>query len=226
MNYTTKAIVFSNLKYGDKSLIIKAYTDTHGLISFISARKKAKQNLASLYQPFNRLQLNFSFQNKKSLQRIKESCLESSYASQTSIVHSSIKLFLSELCLRLIQEEEENNEIFNFLWDQTIALETTQTNLANFNIDFIREIVKVIGISPNYDTLGEFFDFREAQFVFNKPNHNDYIEGIRPLLKSKNPLSKNQRSIVLNFYLYYLEAQFGGNISKLKSLQILQTVFA
>ncbi|MEQ8907792.1 MAG: DNA repair protein RecO C-terminal domain-containing protein [Vicingaceae bacterium] len=144
-------------------------------------------------------------------------------------MRSAIKLFLAELSLKLIPEEDLHDELFNFLWKKSSMLEEKDTSLSSFNLSFVHELSQILGFQPNFNTDGEYFDYRESQFVSNKPTHQDFEFGLNEPVKrflSGNSLNRNERSKLLNFYLLYFEAQFGGNISRLKSLEVLQAVFA
>ncbi|MEM7380297.1 MAG: recombination protein O N-terminal domain-containing protein, partial [Bacteroidota bacterium] len=101
MQVTTKAIVFSSLKYGDTSLIVKAFTASDGLKSYllkgVLASKKGKLK-AAYFQPLMQLELVAFHKNKGTLERIREAKVYYPYSSvYQDLTKNAIVLFLSEM---------------------------------------------------------------------------------------------------------------------------------
>jgi len=75
MQVTTRAIVLSSLKYGDTSLIVKAFTLSDGLKSYllkgVLTSKKGKLKSA-YFQPLTQLELVANHKNKGTLEAIRE----------------------------------------------------------------------------------------------------------------------------------------------------------
>ncbi|WP_431111606.1 DNA repair protein RecO, partial [Winogradskyella poriferorum] len=75
MQITTKAIVLSSLKYGDTSLIVRAFTESDGVKSYllkgVLASKKGKLKPA-YFLPLMQLELVAVHKNKGTLETIKE----------------------------------------------------------------------------------------------------------------------------------------------------------
>ncbi len=75
MLITTKGIVFSAIKYGEADLIVKCFTQKHGVKTFllrgILKSKKGKLK-ASLFQPLTQLEMVASHKDKGTLEYIKE----------------------------------------------------------------------------------------------------------------------------------------------------------
>ncbi|MGI9547618.1 MAG: DNA repair protein RecO, partial [Flavobacteriaceae bacterium] len=101
MQVTTKAIVLSSLKFGDTSLIVKAFTLSDGLQTYllkgILASKKAKLKTA-YFQPLTQLEIVANHKFKGSMESIREARVYYHYQSTHSdITKNSIALFLSEV---------------------------------------------------------------------------------------------------------------------------------
>jgi len=108
----TKAIVLSALKYQEKSLIVKCFTQSDGLKSYFVpnafAAKKSNQKIA-YFQPLTILEIEATHKNKGTLEHFKESRLATPYNSDnTNIVQSTILIFLSEVMHHRSREEETN----------------------------------------------------------------------------------------------------------------------
>ena len=101
MVIATKAIVLSSLKFGDSDLIVKCFTASSGLKSYllrnILKSKKGKLKV-SLFQPLTILEIEASHKNKGNLERIKEAKVYYSYQTlHTQIVKSSMTIFIAEI---------------------------------------------------------------------------------------------------------------------------------
>jgi len=75
MQIKTKAIVLSALKYQEKSLIVKCFTEEAGMVSFFVrnafAKGKSAQKIA-YFQPLTILDIDFVYKNKGGLEYYKD----------------------------------------------------------------------------------------------------------------------------------------------------------
>ena len=109
----TKAIVISSIKYGEADLIVKCFTQSDGLKSYllrnILKSKKGKLRTA-MFQPLTQLDIEANHKDKGTLETIREAKVTYHYQTlHTDVVKSSIVLFLSEI-LRNAIEYIENLE--------------------------------------------------------------------------------------------------------------------
>jgi len=119
MQVTTKAVILTSLKYGDTSLIVKAFTLSDGLKTYllkgILSAKKGKMR-AALFQPLTQLELVANHRNKGTLESIREAKVSYHYQTlHTHIAKNSLTLFLAEMLSNSIYEEEQNEALFYFL---------------------------------------------------------------------------------------------------------------
>jgi DNA repair protein RecO (recombination protein O) len=115
----TKAIVISSLKYQEKSLIVKCFTQSDGLKSYFVqsaySGKKSNQKIA-YFQPLTILEIEANHKNKGTLEHFKEIKLATAYQTiNTDIFKSTIVIFLSEMLHHSIHEEEKNEDLFTCL---------------------------------------------------------------------------------------------------------------
>ena len=90
----TKAIVLSSIKFQEKSLIVKCFTESDGLKSYFVqsaySNKKANQKIA-YFQPLTIIQIEANHKNKGTLEHFKEIKLAHSFHTiNTDIVKSTI----------------------------------------------------------------------------------------------------------------------------------------
>ncbi|HEA30452.1 MAG TPA: DNA repair protein RecO [Leeuwenhoekiella sp.] len=238
MLVTTPAIVISALKYGEADLIVKCYTQSDGLKSYLLRRilkaKKGKLRTA-MFQPATQLEIVANHKNKGTLESIREAKILHPYQSlHTNIAKTSIVLFLSELLRNVIQEEEENAALYTFLEHAFLWLDA-QDHAANFHLLFLLELTKYLGFYP--DTSKEelhYFNLEKGQFqdhadLYTISNENLDLFKELLLLKFENLhlLKLNQKSraelitILLNYYDLHLQG-----FKKPRSLSVLNSLFS
>ncbi|MEM7486582.1 MAG: DNA repair protein RecO [Bacteroidota bacterium] len=238
MQVTTKAIVLSSLKYGDTSLIVKAFTASDGLKSYLlkgvlnSKRGKVK---AAYFLPLMQLEIVASHKNKGTLESIREVRVNQPYKTlHTDIVKNSMVLFLAEMLGNSIQEQEEDKALFHYLEYALFWLDEHPSN-SNFHILFLLNITKYLGFYPDTSFQdGPFFDLMEGSFS-KTPTLNPLIQdenlihfkkflGINFDTLDTIRMGKSQRQELLKKVILYFELHLHG-FRKPKSLAVLNAVF-
>ena len=227
MYHQTKGIVISNTKYGETSIVCKLYTQDFGLQTYIVNGVRKKKGNSIYYQALSLLELTVYHKEKSSLQRIKEAKPYYQYQSLPyEIEKSSIAFFMTEVLQKCLKEEEENNPLFEFIWQSLIELDTQEIN-NQFHLHFLVQLSIYLGFYPNTkDERKRFFDMINGTFENTQPEHKHYFENTEPLLKLLNGRSvekKNKRFILKKLIEYY-QLHVEG-FSKLKTLDILETIF-
>ena len=238
MELTTKAIVLSSLKYGDTSLIVRAFTEAEGLKSYLlkgvlsSKRGKLK---AALFQPLTQLELVARHKNKGTLESIREAKVAYPYTSlHSDIVKNAVVLFLAEVLSNSIQEEQQDQSLYNYMEYGLIWLDSN-ASITNFHLLFLINLTKYLGFYPDdSNTHGNYFDLLEGCFR-TVPSLNPLIEneaanvlkrflGINFDALNGIKTTKQQRLELLNKWVLYFELHLQG-FKKPKSLAVLNAVF-
>lgn len=167
--YSSPAIVFRMVRYGETSIICDAYTREHGLRSFIASgiRTSKKSGIAALYRPLSIVELTAPDAEEK-LSRVKEiRCLHPYRFVADHIVHSSIAMFLIEVARNSIREKETNTELFDFLYNWLLFLDSDPTPHPLLPILFLTELAHMLGFGPlnNHSEQKPYFDLNEGTFV-------------------------------------------------------------
>lgn len=169
MLVTTKAIVISTLRYQEKSLIVKCFTESDGLKSYFirdafSSRKTAQK--IAYFQPLNILEIEALHKNKGSLEYFKEVKLGYPYHSvTTNITKTSIALFISEMLHHSIKEEEKNQALYSFLETALLWLDS-HDEVANFHLILLLEVTKFLGFYPEAGhNSHDYFEMTEGVFI-------------------------------------------------------------
>ncbi|TAI47778.1 DNA repair protein RecO [Flagellimonas allohymeniacidonis] len=238
MQVSTKAIVLSSLKYGDTSLIVKMFTESDGLKSYllkgVLASKRGKLKSA-YFLPLMQLDIVASHKNKGTLERILEAKVSAPYKSlHTDIVKNSVVLFLAEMLGNSIQEQEKDRGLYNYLEYSLLWLDEHELN-PNFHLVFLLNLTKYLGFYPDtYFQNASYFDLQEGNFV-QTPTINPIIRG-ESLMHFKSILginfdalqtikiNKTQRRELLKMVILYFQLHLHG-FRKPKSLEVLNAVF-
>ena len=236
---SSKAIVISSIKYSDTSLIVRLYTKEVGLVSFLlkGVLKSKKGKLRTAYfQPLNQLSIIFSHQQKRNLQLLKEAQVIHVYESiHTSVVKQSIVLFLSEVLTSAIQEEENNNLLYEYIENSLIWFDSHEQT-SNFHLLFLLNLTKFLGFYPDVSqSHKKGFHLREGLFT-DDLQLKEVIKG-NEIFQFKKLLginfekigymnfSKTERQRLIQTLIRYFELQLGG-LRIHKSLAVLETVFS
>lgn len=238
MQVTTKAIILTSLKYGDTSLIVKAFTLSDGLKSYllkgVLSAKKGKLK-AAYFQPLTQLELVASHRNRGTLESIREAKVSYHYQTvHTQVAKNALTMFLAEMLGNSIHEEEVNIPLFNYV---ETALQWLDINdeVANFHLYFLMLLTKYLGFYPDVNHQeAPYFDLLEGEFVF-KPSLNPIISGkCLSLFKQilginfdaleQVKMSKTERQELVRAIVLYFELHLQG-FRKPKSLAILNEVF-
>ncbi len=241
MLHKTRGIVLHQLKYSDSSLIVKIYTESLGLQTYLvkGARSKRSAFRSSLFQPMTLLDLVVYHREKNELQRIREAEIAEPFHSISSELRkSTIALFLSEILMKSVNAGEANNEMFAFISSSLRFLDMQEEGIENFHLFFLTKLTLYLGFYPrgNPGAEGEYFDLREGKFSMTPPLHPDHLErdlGMKLYMLSNIKagelaalnLDKSLRNELLNTILLYYQIHLSG-LGTIKSVEILKEVFS
>ena len=234
----TKAIVLSKLKYRDNDLIVKCFTLHRGVVSYLLRGvlgSKKGSSKAAYYQLLSQLQIEESYRENQSLQTIKEVRLDFSYTSlHTNIFKSSIVMFLAEVLSSVLREEEENQQLFEYL-ETTFRWLDAEDEFSNFHLLFLLNLSKHLGFYPDISDINhKYFNLHNGLFesqnegVYSVSGENlttlKLLLGINFDTLNSVKLNSKQRQSFLAMLLLYFELHL-GSFRKPKSLQIFNQVF-
>jgi len=234
----TKAIVFSSLKYGEADLIVKCFTQSSGLKTYLlrNVLKSKKGKLKpSYFQALTLLEIEASHKDKGTLEYLKEVKVSHPYKTlHTQILKSTLAIFLAEMLSNTISEEAEDNDLYIYIEKSLIWLDSNP-EIANFHILFLLNLSLYLGFYPDTSTLpNQYFNLLEGNFQeYNNGKYCESGEIIQNLNRffgidfdaiSRIKLTKNQRSELLNLLMNYYQLHLHG-FKKPKSLEVLNQIF-
>ena len=220
MTYKTKGIVLNFIKFKESSIICKIYTESFGLQSYIvNGVRSSNKTKMSLFQPLTILDLVVYNKSSVNIQRLKEMKIDVIYmTNHTDIKKISVCIFLSELLSKILSNEPNQNEKFNFLYNSFLIYDNLEKNIKNFHIQFLLKLTKFFGFQ-----ISDSSQITKA--YLNKKEQNDFVmDCISMDYNSKIHSNYSERNDVLNSLIIYFSQSLGVNI-KLKSLQVLKEVF-
>lgn len=178
-----KGIVLNTINYGEKSVVLKCYTNLFGLQSYlIQGVKGAKSGIKpSHLMPLSLLELEVYHQQNKNLQRIKElRCIPVLNHLHFDLHKSTLALFLGELLTKSLREEDQfDTQLFDFVFNSIQMIDLTEDSLVNIPVFFMVHLSKFLGFFPKANFSPEYsaFSLYEGVFVKDATRTEDFCVG-------------------------------------------------
>jgi DNA repair protein RecO (recombination protein O) len=235
---STNTIVLSSLKFGDTSLIVKCFTQQEGLKSYLvrGVLKSKKGGLKVAYfQPLTQLKIVANHNTKGTLHTIKEIQVYNSYQSiYQDVVKQSIAFFLSEVVSNVIQEEEANDALYEFLETSFRWLDSHE-KIANFHLVFLVKLTSFLGFYPDTSEADKKGFHLLEGFFTDKTYDKNVISGnecvqFKKLLETNFEnlesltFTKSEKQMVLQTLITYYKLHV-DSFRNPKSLDVLEAVF-
>ncbi|TDS58189.1 DNA repair protein RecO [Myroides indicus] len=237
MQVKTKAIVLSVVKYQDKSLIVKCFTEAMGIQSFFvrNAFSKGKTTQKTAYfQPLTVLEIDFAYKSKSGLQYFKDLRLAYVYQSiYLDFSKNSIAIFVAEMLHHAVKEQQNDESFYTFLETAVLWLDAHEET-ANFHLILLVELTKYLGFYPDMKWSDKlYFNIQDGNFTdFYTPFCIDQTETVlfKKLLglgfsHNQKVFTAKDRNVLLNLLLNYYEKHI-SDFRRPNSLEVLREVFA
>ncbi|MFY0672356.1 MAG: DNA repair protein RecO [Bacteroidia bacterium] len=226
-------IVLGFIKYGDTSVIAKVFTKDHGLCSFIiqgAYRKKARISV-SMLQSFSLLELVYYYKENRQLHTLKEAKPSPPMASiQTDIVKSSLSIFACEVLQNVLNNTEQDQELFDWLYQKILKLEVSAESNTYWAHLFLIELAQLLGFAPTETQTARFFHLREGVFTNVPLSEKEILSSdetqllVALMANSKiNEKPKQLRAQLLDKLIDFFAYHVGG-FRELKSLHVIRGV--
>jgi DNA repair protein RecO (recombination protein O) len=147
----TRGVFLHQFKYKDSSIIAKILTEEHGIKPFIIKGIRSKNAVvkANMMQPLTLLDLVVWNQEKKSnWYYIKEASFTNPQTTiPFDIVKSSLAVFVAEIVLKSIKDEQTDRHLFEFIFKTIDDLDKKQEGFSLFHLHFLSELSENLGFS-------------------------------------------------------------------------------
>lgn len=229
----TTGIVIRNIKYSESSLICKVYTREFGLLSFFVqgvGSKKAKIKQAHLI-PLNIIEIDFYNQENKNLKKIKEiSCLPIHHIYNENAKRAFAMFMLEILNKALVQEEQENTELFDLCYQTIFDLENKTFDKDTFLPHyFLFHLLETMGhgVPLPEEESDVYFNLSEGVWIreFDTLSITLNIEQSKILLKfvQKGEVEAANRNLLFKILVEFFKLQCLDG-KPLSSLEVLSLV--
>ena len=203
----SEGIVLNCILFAENDLIVKVFIKDIGLVSFLV--KRGLKNKKKYFQQLTIIYVSFFYKENKNLQYLKTIDLKS---FNNKIFISNQKrntvLFISEIVSKCLKEGNNENYTYNFVKSSVEYLNTENCTGKYFDIWFIINFTKLIGIAPNYKDIKKtsdvFFDPVNGNFFLLNTNGQNSNWGVAVSNLLIEFLSLNVEDLE-NFYLSYNE---------------------
>lgn len=222
MLHKTRGIVFRFTKYGETSIIVTIFTELFGLQSYIlnGIRSKTAKNKIALFQPLTLLDLVVYHRAHANIERIKEvRCLYPYQSLTADAKKSTMAMFITELLNKTVKDESHTQEMYSFLSDSLMAIDTLDTGYENAHLILMIKLSRYLGFGAQYvnEILGGRITDDETENILKVLLQANYDHTVA----MSNMQRRNLLELLLKYYAEHIE-----NFGELKSVQVLREILS
>lgn len=241
MLHSTRGIILHQVNYSESSIVAKIYTELFGLQSYIinSVRGRKSKFKSNIFQPLSLVEMVVYHKENRGLQRLSEIRSSPQINNISSDIRkTSIVIFLNEILIKVLNEEEHDQSLFDFLFHAIQFLDLSTGSCSNFHLYFLVSLSRFSGFYPlgSYNQNNKFFDMMEGRFVPVVSGHPHVIadpycrlfyEIITTSFEKMDEINitGHQRRILLTALLDYYRLHM-NNFGIIKSQHILEEILA
>jgi len=236
MLHTTRAFVIKTIKHGDRTVVLKVFTELFGMRSYM-VRVGGKTGVAAAaLQPLNRVEMVVDEHPEREIQHMREMRVDRPYANVPyDAVRGTLAIFAQEVLYNVLRGEANDPDLYNFLEDALEALDTVP-DMRNYPVLFLIKLSGELGFRPSPPAPGEDrFDLKEGEFIRGAAAHghtlgvvlSDHLahlltEEFDATIPRRMPAS--ERRDLLDHLLLYYRMHLEG-LGELRSPAVLHQVF-
>jgi DNA repair protein RecO (recombination protein O) len=237
MLVASEGVFLHQIRHSDQQNIIRVYTRQFGMISLLVPAVKRKTASRVFFQHLLPVEIHFQLRENRSLCRMHEiRLLHAVQNIHASPVKTAQMLFLSEVILKSVREEERNQGLFDFILNSILLLDQHQGDLPDFHLKFILDLTRFLGFYPanNFDEHACWFSISEGAFVENQGDlclEISLSQILSDVLRtpyehiSTLKLNGNTRRVLLRAILQYYQWHL-STVKDLKTPDVLEEVFS
>jgi len=234
MKLTEKGLLISRIPYSETSLIVRCFTQQHGLRAFLfqGARKKHGNTLMALAP------IEFTYYQRSDSQLAKMTETQLFYTYRELPFHpvkSSIVFFQVEMLQLVLHEGVKDEYLFDFLVEELQWLDIA-TVYGNYPVYWMLELSRHLGFYPYLaDAAGKYFDLEEGRFTLLEPRNHTYQKGpavelLRDLLSHSKEeilamgIGKESRKELMDLLFAYFKCHV-PHFRGLKSIEVIESLW-
>lgn len=239
MQITTRAIVLRTVKYSDKASVATVFTREMGRVTFMAYGVSGKKSggKAALLQPLSIVELTLMVHPGREVQQLKDIRADIALPGISAHpVKNAIAFFIAELLFNVLNQQQEELQLFDFLSNALQFLNESEEGTANFHLVLMCRLTRFLGFEPDISkTDALFFDLLNGGFSATTPLHPHIVKpgllnAFTSLVKcsfsdmSSLELSRQSRNELLDILLEYYRLHLSG-FHTLQSKAILHELF-
>ena len=227
MLHKTRGIALSYIRYRETSIIAKIYTEEFGMQSYIIngvRSAKSKTNRIAFFQPLTLLDLVVYHKNKEqTLHRISEvKCSLPFKSLPFDFVKSSMALFVTEILVKTLREEEKDELLFQFLHDSVLYLEEAADQFENFHLRFLSKLAAFLGFgADNVREIEQQFTENQYPYIFDKTTREALQIFVLTPYDYVHAFDRQRRHQLLDALLFFYKIHLEG-LGEIRSLEVLR----
>lgn len=235
MLHTTRAVVLKTIRHGDGTMVLKAFTETMGVRSFLVRVGKKSGTTQGVLQALNRLEVVAQEAPERDLLTVRELRVERPYRQvPLDPVRGALALFVQEVLYRILRGESQDAELFAFV-DEALEAMDASPDVRNFPLVFLVRFSEQLGFMPSPPLPGEDrFDLQEGEFAQGAVGHghtmgpplSKYLAALIPIGFTEMHVPEipaGQRRELLDHLLLYFRMHVEG-LGELRSPAVLHQV--
>lgn len=234
-----KAIILKSIPYSETQRILHVFAAEKGYTSLITPESWFKRKSNTSFQCMQIVEIEYIQNKRERLHKVKTITLDkNTTAIYFDIYKMNIALLWGEILYLVLRNEERNEPLFEYLENSIEYLNSSQNDIANFNLFFLFRLCGLLGFSIDTSTFRPGYVFNINDGHFYPQGYNDtYLTGPHsariiqqfctcPLKKVGNiPLNRQSRSILLDILFLFLG--FHLNIDfNIKSIKVIREIFS
>jgi DNA repair protein RecO (recombination protein O) len=234
MKLIEKGIIIDRFTYSETSLIVKIFTEAHGVKSYLYLGGRKKKNAA--IQPCSIIQFSSYQKNDSQLGKMTDvSNINPFQSIPFHPIKSGLAFFQAELLTYVLHENVSDKPLFDFLFEELLFLDK-EKEISMYPIYWLLELAIHLGIQPQKNSEDcTYFDVENGILQTTPPTNLSYLTGKEVLLLSRflslpkkslleqHP-SKQERSVIFQQLMHYLSFHI-PNLRTLKSISVIQAIW-
>lgn len=170
MHYTTAALFLKSIRYGEHSLILRFYTEQHGLRAYIAKGKALRGGGSerSYFSPLSLYVLEAAPARRGDLDYLRSAQTQLSFLDAHP-AKIAVVFLLAELLNQTLREATSDPVLFDYLSTRIRYLESA-VHYADFPLCFVLELTRYLGFYPNLsDPQAPYFSLQQGVYTREKP---------------------------------------------------------
>lgn len=154
------------------------------------------------------------------------------------IFKMNIVLLWAEILFLILKNEDKNEDLYDYIIRSLDYLNSTQSDVGNFNLFFLYRLVTLLGFRINTDSWqeGSVFSLSDGSF-YPATSATNYISGpntakiiyqlctCQPEQLKNIPLNRHSRNILLDVILHFFNLHLNIDFN-IKSIQVIREIFS